>query len=154
MTTDCFPRIRFGADYYPEQTPEEYWETDMRLMVEAGFNVVRMAEFAWALMEPEAGCYNFAWLDRALDRLQAHGLQVILGTPTSAPPAWLIHRCPELLNVRADSIRLPYGHRHNFDPTHPDYTHNFMGFGYDQINYFDLARGLDLVSWDNYPRMQ
>ena len=33
-------------------------------------------------------------------------------------------------------------------------THNFMGFGYDNINYFDLARDLDVVSWDNYPRTQ
>ncbi len=33
-------------------------------------------------------------------------------------------------------------------------THNFMGFGYDRINYFDLARTLDFVAWDNYPRMQ
>jgi beta-galactosidase len=29
-----------------------------------------------------------------------------------------------------------------------------MGFGYDRLNYFDLARNLDFVSWDNYPRMQ
>jgi beta-galactosidase len=31
-------------------------------------------------------------------------------------------------------------------------THNFMGFGFDQINYFDLAQPLDFVAWDNYPR--
>jgi len=31
-------------------------------------------------------------------------------------------------------------------------THNFMGFGYECINYFDLARNLDFVAWDNYPR--
>ena len=31
-------------------------------------------------------------------------------------------------------------------------THNFMGFGFDQINYYDLAKPLDFVSWDNYPR--
>ena len=31
-------------------------------------------------------------------------------------------------------------------------THNFMGFGYNQLNYFDLAKDLDLVTWDNYPR--
>jgi len=36
-------------------------------------------------------------------------------------------------------------------PTHW-ITHNLMGFGYDHINYFDLARDLDLVAWDNYPR--
>jgi beta-galactosidase len=33
-------------------------------------------------------------------------------------------------------------------------THNLMGFKYDQINYFDLARELDFVTWDNYRRMQ
>jgi beta-galactosidase len=36
----------------------------------------------------------------------------------------------------------------------PDHfvTHNFMGFGYDRLDYYDLARDLDLVAWDNYPR--
>jgi beta-galactosidase len=36
----------------------------------------------------------------------------------------------------------------------PDHfiTHNLMGFRYELIDYFDLARDLDLVSWDNYPR--
>jgi beta-galactosidase len=33
-------------------------------------------------------------------------------------------------------------------------THNLMGFGYNQINYYDLTKDLDFVSWDNYPRMQ
>jgi beta-galactosidase len=33
-------------------------------------------------------------------------------------------------------------------------THNLMGFGYDRLNYFDLARNLDFVAWDNYPRTQ
>jgi len=27
-----------------------------------------------------------------------------------------------------------------------------MGFRYDEVNYFDLARTLDVVAWDNYPR--
>jgi beta-galactosidase len=31
-------------------------------------------------------------------------------------------------------------------------THNFMGFNFDQIDYFKLARPLDFVAWDNYPR--
>jgi beta-galactosidase len=31
-------------------------------------------------------------------------------------------------------------------------THNFMGVGFEQIDYFDLAKPLDFVSWDNYPR--
>ena len=31
-------------------------------------------------------------------------------------------------------------------------THNFMGFRYPNLNYFNLATDLDFVSWDNYPR--
>jgi beta-galactosidase len=29
-----------------------------------------------------------------------------------------------------------------------------MGFNYDKLNYFDMAKDLDFVSWDNYPRTQ
>ena len=42
----------FGADYYPEHWTEERWPEDARLMAEAGFNVVRLAEFAWSKLEP------------------------------------------------------------------------------------------------------
>jgi len=33
-------------------------------------------------------------------------------------------------------------------------THNFMGFRYPKLNYFDLAHDLDFVAWDNYPRFR
>ena len=52
----------FGADYYPEHWPEERWKTDARLMKEAGFNLVRLAEFAWVKMEPREGEFDFDWL--------------------------------------------------------------------------------------------
>ena len=55
-----------GADYYPEHWPQERWETDLRMMKEAGFNIVRVAEFSWVLFEPEEGKYEFDWLDRWL----------------------------------------------------------------------------------------
>ena len=31
-------------------------------------------------------------------------------------------------------------------------THNFMGL-HDSLNYYDLAKQLDFVSWDNYPKL-
>ena len=55
-----------GVDYYPEHWPRERWETDAKLMKEAGFNVVRLAEFAWIDMEPREGQFEFAWLDDAV----------------------------------------------------------------------------------------
>jgi beta-galactosidase len=266
----------FGVDYYPEQWPEERWPIDTQLMAEAGFNVVRLAEFAWSKMEPAEGEYDFDWLDRAIEILQSKGIQVVLGTPTASPPPWLMRKNPELFRVREDGIRITFGNRREYCPNHPVYhdytrrivtkmaehyadhpvvigwqidnefgdrcycptcaekfqtwvrsryealdelnqklgtvfwshtyndwneiplplttggspnpglaldfyrfcsdsyvayqqlqidilraacpdhfiTHNLMGFAYDRLNYFDLARNLDFVSWDNYPRMQ
>ena len=264
----------FGVDYYPEHWPEERWAEDARLMQEIGVNTVRLAEFAWARLEPSEGCFDFAWLDRATDVLAERGIRIILGTPTASAPPWLMGKDETLFLVREDGVRLPYGHRREYCPSHPLYhdhtkvivtamaeryqdhpsvvgwqvdnefgdrcycdickerfqkwlrdkygtldalneawgtvfwshvysdwsqvpvplstapshnpglaldfkrfasdvyvnyqklqldilretcpehfiTHNFMGFGFDQLNYFDLAKDLDLVTWDNYPR--
>ncbi len=268
--------LYFGVDYYPEHWPEGRWAEDARLMAEAGFNVVRLAEFAWALLEPAEGTFDFGWLDRAIALLADHGMQVVLGTPTASPPPWLMARDPSLFRVLPDGRRVEFGLRREYCPNHPGYheaarrivsrmaehygqhlavigwqidnefgdrcycpicraafqtwlqrryrtldavnqrwgtafwshrytawnqipvpsttawppnpglgldyarfcsdsyvafqqqqidllrplspgrfiTHNFMGFRYDQVNYFDLARPLDLIAWDNYPRNQ
>lgn len=99
----------FGVDYYPEhwvypyggtpEEPEQRWAEDIRLMVEARVNVVRMGEFAWGLYEPEEGRYYFDWMRRAMDLCKEAGIQVVLGTPTAAPPVWLARKHPEILPV-------------------------------------------------------
>jgi beta-galactosidase len=96
----------FGVDYYPEQWPESYWEDDARRMREAGVKVVRMAEFAWYLMEPREGTYDFSLFDRAIDVLARHGIQTILGTPTATPPKWLTQKYPETLAVSSSGQRV------------------------------------------------
>ncbi|MEA3335540.1 MAG: beta-galactosidase [Chloroflexota bacterium] len=266
--------FHFGVDYYPEHWPEARWPVDAAMMAEAGFNVVRLAELAWSLMEPDDGRFEFDWLDRAIAILAAEKIQVILGTPTASPPPWLIASSPDILRTTADGQRVGYGSRRNTCPSHQGYlaysrrvaqqmaahfagnsvvigwqidnefgdpcycatcrqafqtwlqarygsldelnerwgtrfwshvysswseipvplttsyshnpglaldfkryssdayvlyqqeqidairercpdqfiSHNLMGFGYDRLDYFDLARPLDMVSWDNYPR--
>ncbi len=111
----------YGADYYPEHWPEERWPEDARLMKEAGFNVVRMAEFAWTRLEPREGTFDFEWLDRAIALLGEQGIQTVLGTPTAAPPAWLMRAYPECFLVEEHGLRLTYGHRRNTCPTSPIY---------------------------------
>jgi beta-galactosidase len=266
----------FGVDYYPEHWPEERWPEDARLMAEAGFNLVRLAEFAWSRMEPQAGQYDFSWLDRAISILADQDIRIVLGTPTASPPPWLMAQHPEAFLVREDGQRKTYGNRREYCPNNPAYqgysrrivaqmaqhyamhpsvigwqidnefgdrcycpvcaqafrawlcqrygtldelnerwgtifwshvytdwqqipvpattgaspnpglaldyrrfmsdsyvayqqsqidilreqcpqhliTHNLMGFKYDLVDYFDLARSLDLVTWDNYRRTQ
>lgn len=103
-----------GADYYPEHWPKDRWQTDADLMHKAGFNIVRLAEFAWVNMEPEEGRHEFGWLDEAIGILGARGIKVILGTPTAALPAWTLRKYPEIMVQRPDGSRLTWGMRkHN-----------------------------------------
>ena len=102
-----------GADYYPEHWPRERWDVDAQLMQEAGFNIVRLAEFAWVNMEPEEGRFEFGWMDDALDVLHRHDISVILGTPTAVMPAWLARKYPETLAMQLDGTRITWGVRKN-----------------------------------------
>jgi beta-galactosidase len=111
----------FGVDYYPEQwvfpyggtreKPEAAWEQDARLMVKAGVNVVRIGEFVWGLCEPEDGKFDFGFLKRVMDVMGKNGIQVVLATPTSAPPMWLAKKFPQILplddkgNVKHEGTR-------------------------------------------------
>jgi len=107
--------MHLGVCYYPEQWPQHQWESDARRMAELGISRVRIGEFAWSRMEPEAGRYEWAWLDRAIEVLATHGLKVILGTPTATPPRWLVDLHPEILPVNKDGITLNFGSRRHYD---------------------------------------
>lgn len=113
--------IHFGADYYPEHWPEERWETDAGLMKEMGLKVVRLAEFSWHKMEPQEGVFDFEWLDRAVYLLEKYGIKVILGTPTAAPPAWLVNKYPEILPVDHMGNTHGFGGRHHDCQSNPGY---------------------------------
>ena len=105
--------IHFGVDYYPEHWPEERWETDARLMRDMGIQVVRMAEFSWHKLEPRDGVFDFAWLDRAVSLMERYGIAVVLGTPTAAPPAWLVKAHPDILPVDREGRVRGFGGRHH-----------------------------------------
>lgn len=104
----------FGASYYPEHWPRERWEADAGWMQEAGFNVVRMAEFAWAKLEPSEGRYDFAWLDEAIGLFGRHGIRVVLGTPTAGPPAWLMDKHPDIYQQDAQGHVRGFGTRRHY----------------------------------------
>jgi len=82
----------FGADYYPEHWDKSDWKEHARIMKDGNFNVVRMAEFAWGRLETMENKFDFSWLDEIIEILAAEGIKVILGTPTAAPPKWLVNK--------------------------------------------------------------
>ena len=103
--------ILIGTDWYPEQWPEERWETDLQMMQDAHIQVARIAEFAWSRMEPSEGNYDFGWLDRAIRLAEKHHVAIVLGTPTATPPAWLTQKYPETLRVDAEGHIAVHGIR-------------------------------------------
>jgi len=114
-------RLHLGAAYYPEHWPEERWPEDIRLMREAGLTVVRMAEFAWSVLEPTEGEFHFDWLERAIAALAAAGIVSVLGTPTAAPPAWLVQQHPDLLAVDERGRRVQFGNRCHYCVNSPEF---------------------------------
>ena len=113
--------MKLGVCYYPEQWPEDRWATDARMMVASGLTLVRIAEFAWARMEPSRDHYEWDWLDRAVDALAEAGLQVILGTPTATPPAWMTQEFPAMLHVDANGRARKHGSRRHVCINNPIY---------------------------------
>ncbi|TDB78260.1 beta-galactosidase [Micromonospora sp. KC723] len=128
MTTSRWPsivpgldEIAFGGDYSPEQWSAEVCEEDIRLMHEAGVNLVQIGIFLWAAIEPAPGEFDFDPLDRMLDRLHRADIRVSVATPTAAPPAWFFRRHPEALPVKRDGRVLGIGARESYCPSSPAY---------------------------------
>jgi len=116
-----------GVCYYPEHWPESMWQQDAQEMKALGLNYVRLAEFAWSKIEPQAKQYNFAWLDKAIATLAHEGLQVVLCTPTATPPKWLIDTFPDILpvDIYTGNTR-GFGSRRHYDFSSENYYRESM----------------------------
>src|SRR5579864_3166135 len=137
--------LLFGTDYYPDQTPETLWEQDAVAMAAAGITNVRIAEFAWALMEPQEGSFDFKWLERAVGILHAHQIAVILGTPSAAPPPWLTQKYPEVLMVNEHGVTLSPGTRRFTCPTNATYRRLSLAVATAMAHAFSSTPGV--IGW-------
>ena len=134
---DKMETILYGVAFYPEYMPYDRLDTDVDLMQKAGITVVRIGESTWSSWEPRDGEFQFAWMQRILDRLHQAGIKAILGTPTYSIPTWLYKEHPEIAvthNSTVPRLNDPY------DPTYPNSgTPGFYGprQNYDFLNpYF------------------
>lgn len=104
-------KIYYGGDYNPDQWEAKTIDEDMRLFNKAGINLLTLPVFSWAKLEPDEGVYNFGWLDEIIDKIWEHGIHVCLATPTTAQPAWLSTRYPEVLPVDIAGRKRTHGMR-------------------------------------------
>ena len=115
-------RILLGANYYPEDWDIENIDTDIEKMKECGFNVVRIAEFAWKRMQPDEYTYDFSWLHLVVDKMKAANIGVILGTPSATPPHWLLKKHPDMATLSANGVRASHGGRRHCCSSNPNYV--------------------------------
>ncbi|WP_213989455.1 beta-galactosidase [Sodalis sp. dw_96] len=91
--------MNVGVDYYPEHWDPAMWPADAVEMKAAGITLVRLAEFAWSRLEPQEDQFDFRWLDNAIALFAAQRINIIIGTPTAAPPNWLVEKYQDILPV-------------------------------------------------------
>ena len=134
---DKMDTILYGAAYYAEYMPTDRLDKDVELMQKAGITVVRVGESTWSTWEPRDGDFQFAWMERILDKMHKAGIRVILGTPTYSIPTWLFKKYPDIVvvhNGTAPPMTDPYvgtypsssppgyyGPRQNYDFLNPDF---------------------------------
>jgi beta-galactosidase len=115
------PPLLLGSAWYPEHSTESQVQADLAMMQAGGLRMARVGEFAWSSLEPEEGHYTLDWLDHVVAAAAAHGIFIVLGTPTDAPPVWLERKYPEILRVDADGRRSPLGTGRAFSYANPKY---------------------------------
>ena len=113
--------IQLGTCYYPEHWDKKLWEEDLNRMKQVGIGTIRIAEFAWSKVEPTEGCFTFDFFDEFLDLCEKLNMQVIMGTPTATPPAWLTEKYPDALNARKDGVLFRHGMRRHYNYNSENY---------------------------------
>ena len=142
IDTDTF---LMGSPHYPEHVDESYWERDAERMAAAGFNAVRMGEFAWHIFEPREGMFDFDLFDRAIAVLGRHGVKTIMCTPTATPPRWLTLHYPEVLRVDVNGRPMSHGSRQHADTCSPVYRSHSQRITHAMAEHY--RDNPDVVGW-------
>jgi beta-galactosidase len=106
--------VLFGVDYYPEQWDRSLWKSDAKRMAAMGIQAARMMEFAWSVIEPREGKYDFSLFDDVIELLAGYGIRTVLGTPTATFPAWLAEKDERIFRVHPSGIAHDFGTRREY----------------------------------------
>ncbi|MED7787682.1 beta-galactosidase [Francisella sp. 19X1-34] len=112
----------FGVDYYPEQWDYSLIDEDLQRIANSELNCIRIAEFAWHLMEPQEGQFDFSFFKTILDKAHNLNLKVMLGTPTATAPAWLYKKDPKIFSVDENGLQRHFGGRRQACLNSPTYN--------------------------------
>jgi len=134
-----------GVAYYPEDWDESCLEYDISMMKKAGFNVARVAEFAWTKMEKTEGVFTFDWLHRVVDALGEAGIATILCTPSATPPRWLSVKHPDVFAESENGAVQNHGGRRHCCSNNPNYIKYSLRIAEEMAKEF--ADDENVIGW-------
>lgn len=138
-------KFLFGCTYYPEHWTDADRAEDPSRMAEAGVNVVRMGEFAWDRMEPEAGKVDFAFFDEQIARLGAAGVSTIMCTPTATPPRWMTAEHGDWMRIDEAGKHMDHGTRQHCCTTNEQFRAESRRITWAMAEHF--AGNPHVVGW-------
>ncbi|MCR1898536.1 beta-galactosidase [Irregularibacter muris] len=103
-----------GVDYYPEHWEANRIEEDIGRIKQMGANIIRIGEFAWHLMEPKEGQYDFSFFDGVVEKAKQYDINIMFGTPTATFPAWLAKKYPSILSEDKSGNKRVFGGRRQY----------------------------------------
>ena len=139
-----FDRMIFGVCYYPDHWDKNEWKNHAKLMNEAGINTVRTGDFAWGIMEPEEGKFDFSLFDEAIELLSEYGIKTILCTPTAGPPKWLVNKYYILQRDRYGRVE-NWGSRREACANSEDYRQRSAVITEEMVKHF--ADNPNVIAW-------
>jgi beta-galactosidase len=135
----------FGVDYYPEHWDINMIDEDLTRMKEMGVNIVRIGEFAWHLMEPKKGEYDFSFFDMVIKKAKENNIKVMFGTPTATFPAWLANEHQDILSEEIDGNKRVFGGRRQYCYTSKTYRNYSRKISEKLVSHFKDEE--TIISW-------
>ncbi|MCU6497004.1 beta-galactosidase [Rugamonas sp. A1-17] len=138
-----------GACYQPVDRSREQVKSDIALMKQSGFKVVRMGDLSWDYFEPSEGKFEFATFDWIMDQMHAAGIRVIVDIAGLPAPQWLHHKYPGVNLVTQQGNRLDAAERYMDNISDPDYKRLVARFADKLTKRYAKHPALLAIGFDN-----
>ncbi len=138
-----------GTCYQPVDRSPEQIRSDIALMKQAGFTMVRMGDLSWDAFEPSEGQFSFAWFDDILRQMHEAGIKVVLDIGGSPAPIWLHYKYPSVNIVDEHGAVLHPAERYMDDISDPAYREHLIRFADELTRHYAHNPALAAIGYNN-----
>lgn len=138
-----------GTCYQPVDRSPEQIRSDIALMKQAGFVMVRMGDLSWDAFEPSEGRFEFAWFDDIVRQMNDAGIKVILDIGGAPAPIWLHHKYPSVNLVDEHGATLQPAERYMDDISDPIYRDHLVRFADELTRHYAHNPAIAAIGYNN-----